>query len=270
MKLATEEGGRSTRLSGRWDFSPEEMSVQAGWCPVGLEKFAGARCARIGTAGRAEPRDGGSMALLAGQEEEFLEVIKDISVGRISERIMDETVELAGLLRLKDATSAAASAVGNSAVEPWPSGIAKHSASTGSVVAASSSGDDTPQLQQSQSSLLKLGLPGVRNTAPQLDLLGPELVARPMQPLLQMKLDLQGLRSTAPRQNQRSQCRLLKLDLLGPVPMSTSTAEMAAGAKSVVEARPFGIAKYSAKTESALEVLPGEAGSSGSRAGGTT
>ena len=51
---------------------------------------------------------------------------------------------------------------------------------------------------------------------------------------------------------------------------TTSTAEMAADAKSVVEARPFGIAKHSAKTESALEVLPGEAASPGSRAGGTT
>ena len=34
--------------------------------------------------------------------------------------------------------------------------------------------------------------------------------------------------------------------------------------------RPPGVAKYSAKTESALEVLPAEAGSSRSRAGGTT
>ena len=50
---------------------------------------------------------------------------------------------------------------------------------------------------------------------------------------------------------------------------TTSTTEMAADAKSVVEARPFGIAN-SAKTDSALEMLPSEAGSCGSRAGGTT
>ena len=45
----------------------------------------------------------------------------------------------------------------------------------------------------------------------------------------------------------------------------TSAAAAAADAESVDEARPCGIAKYSAKTKSALEVSPGEAGSSGSR-----
>ena len=32
--------------------------VQAGWLVVGLEKSVGARCARIGTAGRAEQHVG--------------------------------------------------------------------------------------------------------------------------------------------------------------------------------------------------------------------
>ena len=55
-----------------------------------------------------------------------------------------------------------------------------------------------------------------------LDLLGPGLVARTAPPLLQlsqiplMKLDLQGSRSTAPRQNPHLKCCLVKLDRLGP------------------------------------------------------
>ena len=51
---------------------------------------------------------------------------------------------------------------------------------------------------------------------------GPELVARPIQPLLQsqillLKLGLSGLRSAAPRQNLHSQCSPVKLGRLGPV-----------------------------------------------------
>ena len=49
---------------------------------------------------------------------------------------------------------------------------------------------------------------------------------------------------------------------------TTSTDEMAADAKSVVEARPSGIAKQSATTESVVAESSGKAGSSGSRADG--
>ena len=67
--------------------------------------------------GRAE-RWAAVWALLAGQEEELVEVVKDISEERFWERIMEQTVEIAGFSRLNGATSAAATAVGESAVGP--------------------------------------------------------------------------------------------------------------------------------------------------------
>ena len=95
-----------------------------------------------------------------------------------------------------------------------------------------------PLIQQSQRLLMKLSLLETKSRVPrqnpisqcplvklgllspvELDLFGPELVALPIQPLLPLllKLDLQGLRSTAPRQNRHSQCRPVMLDLLSPV-----------------------------------------------------
>ena len=80
-----------------------------------------------------------------------------------------------------------------------------------------------PLMRQPRRLLMKLGLMELQSRVPRrnlnswrvpvkLDLFGPELVARPIYPLLQqshflrMKLDLQGLPSTAPRQSQVSEC----------------------------------------------------------------
>ena len=49
---------------GRW--RPVLLSMQAGWRFVGLEKSAGARCARFGTAVRVELRDGRQCGPLGG------------------------------------------------------------------------------------------------------------------------------------------------------------------------------------------------------------
>ena len=56
----------------------------------------------------------------------------------------------------------------------------------------------------------------------------------------------------------------------GPEANGTTSAAATAVAKPVVEVRPPGIAKHSATTESVFAVFPGEAGSSWSRACGTT
>ena len=119
-----------------------------------------------------------------------------------------------------------------------------------------------PGLQQPQGLLVWLGLPVLRSRVPRrnlnsqrvlmkMDLLGPGLVARvapsPQQThCLLMKLDFQVVRGAAPRQNPHLQCRPVILDLQGPGSRAvgtTGTAEGAADAKSVSEARPRGIEK---------------------------
>ena len=182
-------------------------------------------------------------ALLAGQEEDFVEVVKDVSEECFSERIIEQTVEIAGFRRLKDATSAAATAVGESAVGPRPSGIAKRSASTESVVAVSlvEAGSSGPGLSDTTrvaatavaKPVVQARPPGfakyiattesvVEESLGKLDLLGPETVARPAQPFLQQmqnllpKLGHLRLRSRAPRQNPKSLCLLVKMGLLDP------------------------------------------------------
>ena len=114
------------------------MSVQAGWRLVGLERSVGAHCARISTDGKGRAARWAALwALLAGQEEEIREVIKDSSVECNPVRIMEQTVEFgrssgkigsSGLVA-KDMTSAALIAVGKSVGELRHPGIAKHSAS---------------------------------------------------------------------------------------------------------------------------------------------
>ena len=79
-------------------------------------------------------------------EEEILEVIKDSSGECVPEHIMERTVELAvssgeagsSGLGVDDTTSAAVTAGGKSVGEARPPGIAKHSASTESVLEVSS------------------------------------------------------------------------------------------------------------------------------------
>ena len=80
------------------------MSVQAGWRLVGLEKSAGARCARIGTAGSGEPRDGRQCGP-SWRSTERSSLREDISVECFSERIMEQTVKIAGFSRLKQSES---------------------------------------------------------------------------------------------------------------------------------------------------------------------
>ena len=57
-----------------------------------------------------------------------------------------------------------------------------------------------------------------------------------------MKLDLQVVRGTPPRQNQHRQCRPVMLDLLGPEQVARPVSKTA-DAKSVAEARPRGIVR---------------------------
>ena len=84
-------------------------------------------------------------ALLAGQEEEIIEVIMHSSVESIPERIMEHSVELAvssgnagsSGLGVKSTTSDAVTAVGKSCGQVLTPGTAKHSVSTESEVAVS-------------------------------------------------------------------------------------------------------------------------------------
>ena len=145
-----------------------------------------------------------------------------------------------------------------------------------------------------EGSPVKLGLLGTEQ-ATQL-----ALTVQQLQKLL-VKLGLPSLRRTVPRQNPLPQSPLVKMDLLGPEQRAatatalqqaqcheeaelaessggagalssrfagtTKTAAAAALANSADEARPPRCAKHTSTTES---VSPGDAGSSGSRAGGTT
>ena len=85
-------------------------------------------------------------------EEEILEVTKNSSVERIPERIMEQTVELAGSsgkagsfgLGVKSTTSEAITAVGKFVGEVRPPGTAKHSASTESAVSSGDAGSSGP------------------------------------------------------------------------------------------------------------------------------
>ena len=95
-------------------------------------------------AAQKDEEDGEDIVVLV---EEVLEVIKGSPVRRIPERIMEQTVELAGSsgkagsswLGVKGTTSDAIAAVGKSFGEVWALGTAKHNVSTESELAVSSS-----------------------------------------------------------------------------------------------------------------------------------
>ena len=205
--------------------------------------------------------------LLAGQEEELVEVVKDISEECFSERIVEKTVEIAGFSKEKDATSAAATAVGESAFG----------------VGLLGSQSAVPRRKQfSQCPWLMLGH------------LGPGCVTRPASPLQQsqillMKLDLQVLRNIVPQQNQHPQCRPVMLDPLDPEQVARPAQPLLQQMQSLLlklgllrlrstalrqapavgpagEACPRGIAKQSTTTESDIVVSSGEAGPSWPRA----
>ena len=105
-----------------------------------------------------------------------------------------------------------------------------------------------------------------------LGLLGPEHMAielPPQQPSCRLeKLGLMELRSRVPRRNLNSRRFLVTLDLLGPG-LVARTAPLQQ-TQCLLMKLDLGCERHSATTESAPAVSPGDAASSGSRAGGTT